>query len=57
MLFRSHMTLYFGEDKQGKAPPAYLKLLGAAGGDVLADGGASETTTGAGSRDEKPSAA
>lgn len=22
-----HMTLYFGEDKQGKAPPAYLKLL------------------------------
>jgi small conductance mechanosensitive channel len=22
-----HMTLYFGEDKRGKAPPAYLKLL------------------------------
>lgn len=23
-----HMTLYFGEDKQGKAPPAHLKLVG-----------------------------
>ena len=22
-----HMTLYFGEDKQGKAPPANLRLL------------------------------
>ena len=29
-----HMTLYFGEDKQGKAPPANLRLLGAGGGNV-----------------------
>jgi small-conductance mechanosensitive channel len=33
-----HMTLYFGEDKQGKAPPAHLKLLGgdADGGELCA---------------------
>lgn len=24
-----HMTIYFGEDKHGKAPPAHLRLLGA----------------------------
>lgn len=26
-----HMTVYFGEDKQGQAPPAHLQLSGAAG--------------------------
>ena len=52
-----HMTLYFGEDKQGKAPPAWLKLLGADGGDVLAAGEAPGITSGAPAREEKPSAA
>lgn len=52
-----HMTLYFGEDKQGKAPPAYLKLLGAGGGDARAAGEAPEITGEVTSRDESPSAA
>ena len=52
-----HMTLYFGEDKQGKAPPAYLKLLGADGGNVRAAGEALEITGEGKSSDEKPSAA
>ena len=51
------MTLYFGEDKQGKAPPAWLKLLGAEGGDLLAAGEAREISGAVNSRDEKPSAA
>lgn len=52
-----HMRLYFGEDKQGKAPPAYLKLLGAHGGGLLEAGEGSEITAVAGSRDARPSAA
>ena len=49
-----HMTLYFGEDKQGKAPPAWLKLLGAEGGDLLAAGEAPQITREVKSRDDTP---
>ena len=52
-----HMTLYFGEDKQGKAPPAWLKLLGAEGGDLLAAGEAPQITREVKSRDDTPSPA
>jgi len=29
-----HMTLYFGEDKQGKAPPARIRIAGDTGQQV-----------------------